>query len=379
MRLGAVLAAGLALQAAAPAFAQDGAATAISRDEMNAAMPDDLPPAEAGGQAVGQSAPVPGRPVTAFAAQPQDALPSGDGVNPRAPGLQLTPDAASNADDPFAPKQEQTKSPEQVEAEIRTRAYDAAATGLLPMRPGEIRKLLETYDKTQQAVEVPVYPYPEPENTVQTISLDPGVKPSEVKVATGHVTTMTFMDMTGAPWPVQDISWAGNFEIVQPENGGSVLRVTPMSEFAYGNMSIRLVGLNTPVTFVLKTHRDVVQYRFDARIPQYGPSAKPPVIQGGAALLAAGDPVMGSILDGSVPGNAERLDVDGVDGRTTAYKLEQTTYVRTPLTLLSPGWTGSVSSADGMNVYQLRNAPVLLLSDEGQVVRARLSERDGSK
>jgi intracellular multiplication protein IcmK len=65
-----------------------------------------------------------------------------------------------------------------------------------------------------------------------------------------------------------------------------------------------------------------------------------------------------------------------VDGRTTAYEYESKTYVRTPLTLLSPGWSGSVSSADGMNVYAIANSPVLLLSDRGSVVRAGLSEKE---
>ncbi len=213
------------------------------------------------------------------------ALPSDDGVNPRAPGLQLGAEETKNSDDPFAETATTVKSPEQVESEIRGRSYTAAVTGLMPLKTDEIRSLLETYDKTQQAVETPIYPYPDPQVVVQTVSLDPGVKPPEIKVATGHVSTVSILDITGAPWPIQDISWAGNFEIVQPEAGGAVMRITPMSEFAYGNMSVRLVGLSTPVTFMIKTHRDVVQYRFDARISQQGPGAKPPVMEGGGPQM----------------------------------------------------------------------------------------------
>jgi intracellular multiplication protein IcmK len=44
--------------------------------------------------------------------------------------------------------------------------------------------------------------------------------------------------------------------------------------------------------------------------------------------------------------------------------------------LMSPGWSGSVSSADGMRVYEISGAPVLLLSDKGRMVRARLSNRE---
>ena len=73
---------------------------------------------------------------------------------------------------------------------------------------------------------------------------------------------------------------------------------------------------------------------------------------------------------------AVRLDVKGVDGRTTAYSFNGVTYVRSPMVLLSPAWTGSVSSADGMNVYAMATAPVVLLSDNGRVVRAHLSEKE---
>jgi len=110
---------------------------------------------------------------------------------------------------------------------------------------------------------------------------------------------------------------------------------------------------------------------FDARIPEYGPLAEPPLIERGITL-SAGNKSINLILDGTPPENASRLEVSGVDGRTTAYRVSPMIYVRTPLTLLSPGWTSSASSADGMNVYELSDAPVLLLSDKGEVVRARI-------
>jgi intracellular multiplication protein IcmK len=51
-------------------------------------------------------------------------------------------------------------------------------------------------------------------------------------------------------------------------------------------------------------------------------------------------------------------------------------YIRTPLTLLSPGWDQSVSSADGMHVYAMAFAPVVLLSDDGRMMRAYISRRE---
>ncbi len=321
---------------------------------------------------------VPGVPASPFASD-ESALPGGDGVNPRAPGLQLPSDSGAGAgsSNPFAQGPvEVTKSPEQIESEIRTKAFNAAITGLIPLNPGEIRKLLERYDQTRQAVETPIYPYPKPEIVTQDISQDPGSLPAVLKLATGHVTVVNFVDASGAPWPIQDISWAGNFEIIKTEPGGHRVTISPMSDFAYGNLSVQLLGMKTGVSFTLETQRDKVYYRFDARLPEDGPNAKPSLISVSGPTLSAGGGVMNAVLEGVPPQGGDKLNVEGVDGRTTAYVVNKITYVRTPLTLLSPSWTASVSSADGMNVYSLKNASVLLLSDKGEVVRARLSERD---
>ncbi len=264
---------------------------------------------------------------------------------------------------------------EKLQEEIRSEAYDAAITGMFPLSPDQVEGLLKRYDQTQKAAITPPYDAPKPEISVQNISLDPGVAPPVIKTAVGNVTTLNILDATGAPWPVQDVTWAGDYEVVEPEEGGHIIRITPMSHFARGNIVVRMLTLKTPLTLTLETGRDVVQYRVDARIPEYGPFASTPILQGGKSLVA-GTPELTSILDGVAPGGAVKLTVSGVDGRTTAYALGGTTYVRTPLTLLSPAWQSSVSSADGMNVYALSNAPVLLLSDGGEFMRAILKEKE---
>lgn len=267
------------------------------------------------------------------------------------------------------------KTKEALQEEIRTEAFDAAITGMFPLSPDQVKNLLKRYDTTQKAVKTPVYDAPKPEISVQNVSLDPGVAPPVIKTAVGNVTTLNILDATGAPWPVQDVTWAGDFEIVEPEEGGHIIRITPMSQFARGNIVIRMLTLKTPITMTLETSREVVQYRVDARIPEYGPFATAPIMQGGKSLVA-GSPDLTSILDGVMPGGAVKLKVAGVDGRTTAYEMGGTTFVRTPLTLLSPAWQSSVSSADGMNVYALTSSPVLLLSDGGEFMRATLSEKE---
>lgn len=270
------------------------------------------------------------------------------------------------------------KSAEELEDSFRKEAFDQALKQLLPLKPREIRSTLEHYDRTVESTELPVHPYPRPESVVQNISLDPGVAPLTVKLAYGYVSTLSILDSSGAPWPIEDISWVGDFKIVEStvDETTHMLRVSPESKFAHGNVSMRLVDLDAPVIMTFETGRDVVHYRFDAVVPKRGPGAKTPLISNGITLTA-GDPDMSIALSGVVPQGAETLTVSGVDGRTTAYVYNGMTYVRTPLTLLSPGWDSSVTSADGTKIYALEETPVILLSDRGRMVRARLTAREG--
>ena len=256
---------------------------------------------------------------------------------------------------------------------VEEQVFNQALAEILPMSPEEIRKLLDVFRPIRQAAETPLAE-PVPKIRMETISLDPAQVPLVIRTSPGRVTTLTVLDSTGAPWPIQDVSWAGKFDMTPPEEGGNVVRITPQTAHTMGNISMRLVDLITPVTFTLNTGLDVVDYRFDARIPKLGPLAKTPLIEhGGLKSVVGTDENLVQILDGTPPSDAEKLKVDGTDGRSKAWRVSGRMYLRTPLTLLSPAWSSSVASADGMNVYVLNNTPVVLLSDEGRVVRASIT------
>lgn len=282
-------------------------------------------------------------------------------------------DAFSFDDDGFGFE----KTAEELESSFRKKAFDQALKTLLPLKPEEIRTVLEHFDRTVESTELPVHPYPRAESVVQNVSLDPGVPPLTLHLAYGYVTTLSILDATGAPWPIEDISWVGDFTVEESsvDTTTHILRISPQTKFAHGNVSMRLVDLDAPVIMTFGTGRDIVHYRFDAIIPKRGPSAKMPLISHGVTL-AAGDKNMAVALSGVVPRDAKSLDVSGVDGHTTAYMYNGMTYVRTPLTLLSPGWNSSVASADGTKIYALDETPVILLSDRGRMVRARLTAHE---
>jgi intracellular multiplication protein IcmK len=258
----------------------------------------------------------------------------------------------------------------EAEAQARESAFEAMMNGAFPLKPEEIREVLEVFREVREASESRIGGAPNPEITLESVPLDPGSTPPIIQLSPNYVTTLNVLDITGQPWPIQDISWGGNFEILQPEDGANIVRISPLRAHEVGNLSVRLVDLNTPVIFSLQSDLGDVDVRFDAQIPEYGPNAEMPLIDNGGIQTTAGDNEIIRILDGVPPSQAEKLDVDGVDGRTSVYEVDGRIYVRTPHTLLSPGWSGTIKSADGTSVYAINQSPVLLLSDRGKMVRA---------
>lgn len=286
----------------------------------------------------------------------------------------------SDSNDPFLGQADNEiagePTPEDLEAEIRDEAFNAAVNGFLPLRPDEIRRFLEIYDEVKQASNTPVYPYPQPESKIQEISFDPADPPQVIKLATGHVTHVAFYDSTGERWPIRDVAWAGDFEFNYPEEGGESLRIIPMSDFSYGNMVVYFSTLDTPAVFTLQAQREIVHVRYDAILPEPGPFARVDMIQRSGPTTTSGSLRTVAVLDGTPPDSANMMRVSGVDSRTKAYQLGGDLYLRTPHTLISPAWKESASSGDGMNVYVINKTPVVLLSDDGDIVRAFIEDKD---
>ena len=259
------------------------------------------------------------------------------------------------------------------EKQAREMALQQTLDQFMPLESSEIRRVLEKLQETREAVQTPIRRPPKPDIHIENLTLDPATPPPTVNLATDTVTTFSLLDVTGQPWPIVDIAYGGEFEIQLPEPGGNIIRITPMKQFATGNMSIRLLDFTTPLTFMLVAGSETVHYRYDARLPDYGPNALLPIISGGGGIdLVAGDRVMADMIEGVIPDEARRLDVAGVDGRTSAYQYGEGIFVRTPHTLLSPSWKTSARSGEGLNVYYVEQTPILLMSRGGTPVKVTL-------
>lgn len=235
-----------------------------------------------------------------------------------------------------------------------------------PMSPEQMKIYKEALDRYERALQYSPR-NPDPIISTKTVSLDPGSSPVAIRIATGYVSTILFIDETGANWPIAayDIGNKDDFN-VQWDKKSNLLLIQGVKPYANTNLVIMLKGFDTPVIFNLVNDQHSVDYRLDLRIPKLGPNAKMPIMQ--TELPDSADNELMSLLDGVPPRDNTQLIVHGGDAQAWLNS-HGNLLLRTRLTLLSPSYDSSLSSADGMNVYKLSKTPLILAARDGEPVQ----------
>lgn len=265
---------------------------------------------------------------------------------------------------PTAPLQPAAGAVPSVEENLRDDAFARMTTANLPLSPTQIELLRNLYDATQRAAAI--YPGTPPRPTVASVAVDlsPGATPPIVRLNAGMVTSMVFVDSTGAPWPIDSFS-LGNPSAynIQWDKRSNILLVQAITAYRTGNLAVILKGLNTPVMVDFIPGQAAADTRVDLRIPGLGPQAKPTY----TGLPSTEDPYLLNLLDGIPPPEAKALHSSGCDN--CVWLLNGKLYLRTQYTILSPGWISTMMSADGTHVYVMQPTPMILASYNGKTIQ----------
>ncbi|MDR6712106.1 intracellular multiplication protein IcmK [Pseudomonas hunanensis] len=206
-------------------------------------------------------------------------------------------------------------------------------------------------------------PYVSPAKPVTrtlALDLDPGVSPPIVRLSKGQQSSIVFSDYAGQPWMIQNVSinrelfsdgrergagqggQAGN---VAPTN---ILTLDPATAAAYGNVTVTLRGLSTPIILILAAGQEEVDMRVDAKVPGRNPDA---VARVALMNMPSIDNALTYFLDGVPPKEAQRLRVTGLDG-VEAWSYRQNMYVKAKADAQYPAYTNAARSTTGVAVYR---------------------------
>jgi intracellular multiplication protein IcmK len=296
-------------------------------------------------------------------------------INPatQSPPVQTPTPLQQRAESTSVPTQQMVQAAPTIQASsnsIEQSAFNGLAKQLLPLSPAQIHKLRQLYDQAQYAAAADPGTPPTPSATSRFVSLAPGATPPVIRLASGFITSVVFLDSTGAPWPIEsyDLGNPSAFDI-QWNRKDNILMIQAKSYYTYGNLAVRLSGkeANTPVMLTLIPGQQSVDYRIDLRIQGLGPNATAPTIEG---LPGQANPELLNVLDGVPPANSQHLSVSG--GDADAWLAGEKLFIRTRLTILSPSWIATMASADGTKAYEMQRTPLILVSSQGKVLQLKI-------
>lgn len=239
----------------------------------------------------------------------------------------------------------------------------------MPMTPEQVVRLRQLIDTSQRAAAIPAMVPPKPVSTTLMINLSPGATPPAIRIAQGYVTSLVFVDSTGTSWPIAsyDIGDA-KATTIQWDGKSNILLIQAISPYSDSNLVIRLVGLPTPITLELVSGQRVVDYRTDIHVAGIGPNTTE--LPTGTPLPNSANQLLLSILEGVAPGGSKQLAVTG--GDCQAWLFGEKMYLRTRLTVLSPGWIGRMTSPDGMYAYEIPKTSSVLVSQYGDPIELKI-------
>lgn len=226
----------------------------------------------------------------------------------------------------------------------------------LQLTPDQFDRLKRIYLERERQKASPYVTPAKPITRTMFVSLDPGVSPPALRLTRGQQTSIVFSDVSGQPWFIENVSMNRQIfsdgQVGSPQKPTNILTVEPLTPAAYGNVTVTLRGLPTPVIFVLTSAQLEMDMRVDAKVPGRNPDAIDTIT---VSALPAIDDSLSNFLDGVPPKDAQRLNVTGLDG-AEAWLYHDNLYVRAKANAQYPAYLSAARSTSGVSVYRYATA-----------------------
>lgn len=252
-------------------------------------------------------------------------------------------------------------------------AFNMTKDSMFPLTKKQILEIRRMYNENKRALSITEDVPPKPTSSALVANLEPGETPPVIRLSSGFISSLVFLDVTGAPWPIKaydigdpksfSVQWEPQKNAKDTSGMGNTLLIQSNVLYKQGNLAVMLKGLNTPIMLTLVPGQKSVDYRVDIQVPKHGPYAT--YSEGRLPQSASSDLL--SVLNHIAPHGAKSLDVKG--GRAEAWVKEDKMYIRTSYNIISPSWYSTMSSSDGaIRAYSLPPSSVVLALDHGRTI-----------
>ncbi|KPY55710.1 DotH/IcmK family type IV secretion protein [Pseudomonas amygdali] len=252
------------------------------------------------------------------------------------------------------------------------------------LTPEQVKQLKLIWLQMEEQKAMPYGDPAKPVTRTLPLNLDPGVSPPVMRLSMGQQTSVVFSDYSGQPWMIQNVSMnrtsfddgkagAQGGQAAPNTAPTNILTISPTGPKAYGNVTVTLKGLSTPIILMLTTGQQEVDMRVDAKVPGRNPDAAATV---NMLTMPQIDGDLTYFLDGVPPKEAGRLKVTGMAG-VDAWLYKNDLYVRAKADAQYPAYTNAARSTSGTAVYRyagMQNS--ITFTTGGQAVTVFIEQGD---
>jgi intracellular multiplication protein IcmK len=257
---------------------------------------------------------------------------------------------------------------------VRPDLVNESVEQIAPLTREEIVRLRRELEERSRGMTENVTGRPAPRPSAQVFQLDlsptAAVAPPVVRVTPGQGAVISFLDSTGAPWPIElaDNAAADGGIVVQRFTAHQ-LSVFVRTRTALGNVLVALKGLPTAVSFTVVSGQEATDYQVHLVVPRFlnGP---PTNVLSSSSVPALGTADLFDYLLRTPPQGAKPLKIEGLPGAAAWQTGPTKMVVRTDAQL-----TEALRhfSLDGTGVYEVRLSPLVLGTFNGRFVELKVS------
>jgi len=256
--------------------------------------------------------------------------------------------------------------------QIRKEVIDESTNDLMPLNANQIHRLKMKLDAGREAAQEPVRGTVKLMHKTIPIQIGDTQSPKTIFLSSGKVSSFTFLDIKGNPWPITDVV-VGQSKVLSVSRPRSHIAFVSTLKF-YGdfNMAFMMKGVDVPVYFHIKFNMEKADESIKVAIQNVGPNSKKETVVTENNVKLVRDSMYGFLDElPSIIEKSETLDVKGF--YNSAWYNGGKMYIRVPSgEMISPAYDSYISSATGVKVYKLDYTPILMFSDKGKIYNASI-------
>lgn len=265
---------------------------------------------------------------------------------------------------------------------------------LLRASPQSILQLRQKIQEVSASTRAPIQHDFEPDIPQEVLNIDeifdvtlgPDSVEPRIMIARYQSTAISFIDAYGKPWPIRKVSsWLDglisidrasedstsesdpDMALNDPQAGSFTL--TALKHGVVGNITVFLVGQQTPISIMLVGKPAVYHRNATVRLQDVGPqtSRSDLMRSTGVVLGTEADVDLNHALYGVTPSGSEEMVLEGGEGK--AWLKGDILFLRTPLAVFSPRIHRTSPGNGRYRAYKLDAATqILATNDEGRTV-----------